>query len=386
MESTTDFAVKTGFKVPVAALSLYAIASAYLMTLIPLLLGEYGIDANNASWLASVFFAGLFVGTSAIKPVVKFIGHRMAFIVCLSLFIATIVVLPLAPVAWVWFIARFVGGIAVAGLFVVVESWLLAGDEASRAKRFGLYMCSITGGVALGQLGIGFVGIQGLIPFVVILSLLSAALVVMMFIPTQPPQSHNSATLSFRQISKLSHAAIIGCTVAGLIQSAIYGLMPLELTHRDVSQTHLSLLMALIIVGGMLVQAVIPLLIRVVGRTPLMGMFCLLGVFAIGLVILNSHHNVLAISLLLIGMASYALYPIAINLGCDKLDKSLIVSASQIMLFCYSLGSVIGPVIAGWFMESTQGLMTYLLAIMMATAIYMFIASIRTNKHAIAGE
>ncbi|NOI67899.1 MFS transporter [Vibrio sp. 99-8-1] len=386
MENPTDFAIKIGFKVPIAALSLYAIASAYLMTLLPLLLIEYGIDTSYASWLASVFFAGLFIGTSAIKPVVTYIGHRLAFIICLSLFITTIVLLPLVPVVWVWFISRFVAGIAVAGLFVVVESWLLAGEEVSRAKRFGAYMCSITGGIALGQLGIAVIGVQGLIPFFIIGSLLSAAIIVMLFIPTRPPQRHHTATLSLKQVSKLNHAAIIGCVVAGLTQSSIYGLMPVELTHRNISQVHLSLLMALIIVGGMLVQAIIPTLIKRAGRTPLMGLFCLLGVFALGLVILNSHPNTLVISLLLIGMACFALYPIAINLGCDKLEKHFIVSASQVMLFCYSLGSVIGPVIAGWFMDSKQGLMTYLLAILMATAIYMFIISIRSNKHAMAGE
>ncbi|MEO1957552.1 MAG: hypothetical protein ABGX03_06495 [Methylophilaceae bacterium] len=37
-------------------------------------------------------------------------------------------------------LARFVAGVAVAGVFVVVESWLLHGNEADRAKRVGLYM------------------------------------------------------------------------------------------------------------------------------------------------------------------------------------------------------------------------------------------------------
>lgn len=170
MENTPDFAVKTGFKVPVIALSLYAVASGYLMSLIPLMLGQYGIDASNASWLASVFYAGLLVGAVVIEPAVKHIGHRIAFIACLALFIATIVALPLMPVAWAWLIARFVAGIAVAGVFVIVESWLLVGDESSRAKRLGLYMGSLYGGSALGQLGIGFIGVQGSLPFVAILS------------------------------------------------------------------------------------------------------------------------------------------------------------------------------------------------------------------------
>ncbi|MPW35954.1 MFS transporter [Vibrio sp. B1Z05] len=383
METTTDLQVKTGFKVPIAALSLYAISSAYLMTLVPLLLSKYGIDDSNASWLASVFYLGLFVGVTSIKSLITYIGYRLAFITCLLLFIATIIVLPLAPIVAIWFVARFVAGVAVAGLFVVVESWLLAGDEANRAKRFALYVCSFTGGVALGQLGIGFVGVQGALPFVVILSLLFISMLVMLLVPTQPPLIQHSVTLSLRKISHLNHSAIIGCTVAGLIQSSIYGLMPIELSNRDISQTDLSLLMALIIVGGMLVQAIIPKLIRVSGRTPLMGMFCILGIFAVGLIILSNRLNVLAISLLLIGMTSFALYPIAINLGCDKLNKNCIVSASQVMLFSYSLGSVVGPLVAGWFMGSTQGLMTYLLAIMMSTAIYMAVASVRTHKHVI---
>ncbi|NOH27319.1 MFS transporter [Vibrio mediterranei] len=386
MENTPDFAVKTGFKVPVIALSLYAVASGYLMSLIPLMLGEYGIDASNASWLASVFYVGLLVGAVVIEPAVKHIGHRIAFIACLALFIATIVALPLMPVAWAWLIARFVAGIAVAGVFVIVESWLLVGDESSRAKRLGLYMGSLYGGSALGQLGIGFIGVQGSLPFVAILSMLSAAILVLMFVPTQQPQSAHSATLSFKQIAKLNHAAIIGCIVSGLTLGSIYGLMPVELTHRDVSQSSLSALMALVILGGMAVQTLVPPLLKIAGRTPLMGMFCLLGVFGVGLVILSDDLSVLAISLFLIGMATFALYPIAINLGCDKLDESFIVSATQVMLFCYSIGSVAGPVLADWFMDGTQGLMAYLLATMMATAIYMFIASIRTKKHLVAGE
>lgn len=386
MENVSVLEVKTGFKVPVIALSLYAVASGYLMSLIPLMLNEYGIGAHNASWLASVFYAGLLVGALIIEPVVKHLGHRVAFIASLLLFILTIITLPLAPVVWVWLAARFIAGIAVAGVFVIVESWLLVGNEVSRAKRLGFYMGSLYGGSALGQLGIGFIGIQGSIPFIVILCMLSAAVLVLMFVPTAQPRSQHSAALSFKQITKLNHAAIIGCVVSGLTLGSIYGLMPVELIHRNVSQTHLSVLMALVILGGMAVQTMVPPLIKLVGRTPLMGLFCLLGVFAIGLVILSDELGVLAISLFLIGMATFALYPIAINLGCDKLEESFIVLATQVMLFCYSIGSVVGPVLADWFMKGTQGLMAYLFATMMTTAIYMIIASIRTNKHLVAGE
>lgn len=386
MKNTNDVAVKAGYRVPVIALSLYAIASGYLMSLIPLMLVEHGIEANNASWLASVFYAGLLVGAIVIEPAVKRIGHRKAFIACLLILIATVVVLPLVPIAWVWLVARFVAGVAIAGVFVVVESWLLVGEESSRAKRLGLYMGSLYGGSALGQIGIGFIGVQGPVPFMVILSMLSTAIVVLMVVPTKEPESSHSTTLSLKQMANLNHAAIIGCVVSGLSLGAIYGLMPVELTNRHVSQANLSVLMALVILGGMAVQTIVPALIKMVGRTPLMGLFCLLGVFAIGLTSLSDDLDVLAISLFLVGMATFALYPIAINLGCNDLEESHIISATQVMLICYSVGSVVGPIVANIFMEDDEGLMSYLLTTMMATTIYMFSASVRSKKHLVAGK
>lgn len=62
MENTVVPAASPRVTVPVVALSLYAVASGYLMSLIPLMLGEYNISADYASWLASVFYGGLLTG------------------------------------------------------------------------------------------------------------------------------------------------------------------------------------------------------------------------------------------------------------------------------------------------------------------------------------
>ncbi|MDW2245146.1 MFS transporter, partial [Vibrio sp. 1287] len=221
--------------VPVVALSLYAVASGYLMSLIPLMLGEYNISADYASWLASVFYGGLLIGAMFIERIVRNVGHRKAFIGCLAAFSLTIVALPAFPNGLVWLVARFIAGVAVAGVFVIVESWLMSGDEASRAKRLSLYMLSLYGGSALGQFGIGVLGVSGGVPFVAITTLILMAMLVLMFIDCEQPNSHESTSLSFKQIAKLNHAAIIGCVVSGLTLGAIYGLMPVELANRKIT-------------------------------------------------------------------------------------------------------------------------------------------------------
>lgn len=385
MENTAIPAASPRVTVPVVALSLYAVASGYLMSLIPLMLGEYNISADYASWLASVFYGGLLFGAMFFERIVRNVGHRKAFVGSLAAFSLTIIVLPIIPNGMVWLVARSIAGIAVAGVFVIVESWLMSGDEASRAKRLSLYMLSLYGGSALGQFGIGILGVSGGVPFIAITTLILMAMLVLLFIDCEQPNSHESTALSFKQISKLSHAAIIGCVVSGLTLGAIYGLMPVELANRKISHQDIGTLMALVILGGMLVQPMVTTLNKYMARTVLMAFFCILGIFSIGLTFVSSSAVVLAAALFLLGMATFALYPIAINLGCEGLDERFIVSATQVMLFSYSVGSVAGPVVADKFMGQMHGLLGYLFAALLATCIYMLIAATKSKHQMAAG-
>ncbi|MEZ8639126.1 MFS transporter [Vibrio splendidus] len=376
----------TRITVPVIALSFYAIASGYLMSSLPLMLSEYGLDSNLSSWLASAFYAGLLAGTLLIERAIARVGHKDAFVIALSVFIATILVLPLAPHQSVWLLARFVAGVSVAGIFVIVESWLMSSEESQRAKRLGVYMCSLYGGSAVGQLGIGYLGITGGVPFIAMFTLLFGAIIVLMYGQATAPQIHDAQSLSLKQISKLSHSALIGCIVSGLTLGSIYGLMPVELAQRNIAHQDIGGLMALVIMGGMAVQPMGTWLSHHIGQVLLMALFCLLGVASIGVLTINHDFYVLGMSLFVLGMATFALYPIAINLGCRNLDPSYLVSVTQVMLLCYSIGSVAGPLVADSFMDSQAGLFTYLFASLLATTIYMLIASLKRSPLQIAGE
>ncbi|EGU61257.1 permease, partial [Vibrio nigripulchritudo ATCC 27043] len=75
---------------PVVTLSLFAVASGYLMSIIPLMLNEYGMSNDIASWMASSFYAGLLIGAVTIEPLVAKAGHKYGFVACLAIFAVTI--------------------------------------------------------------------------------------------------------------------------------------------------------------------------------------------------------------------------------------------------------------------------------------------------------
>ncbi|MCL1067823.1 MFS transporter [Shewanella olleyana] len=371
--------VESNIATPVVGLTFFAVASGFLMSLIPLSLPHFGITQSLTPWLASVFYFGLLLGATCIQGVIKRLGHRRSFIAFLSLVALTVVLMLLAPHGMTWLAARFVAGMAVAGVFVVVESWLLmANCPKQRAKRLGLYMAALYGGSAVGQLAISVFGTDGIQPYLYVLLLLFMATLAPILIRSGQPTSHDQQSISRKEIRHINRPAIIGCMVSGLLLGTIYGLMPSYLTHTSAFSDHTGLLMASIIMGGMLVQPIASAMSTRMSKSLLMAIFCMLGCLAVMGVLESSTLAMMGLSFLILGASTFALYPIAITLACDSLPVEKMVSATEMMLLCYSVGSVLGPLLATTFTEAGNGLIIYLGVCLITTCIYMLMKSAET--------
>ncbi|AQS40297.1 arabinose efflux permease family protein [Shewanella psychrophila] len=368
---------KNSTLVPVLGLSFFAVASGFLMSLIPLSLTSFGLDKTLVPWLASIFYLGLLIGATSVERVISKIGHRAAFVAFLCLLIASIIIMLLLAIESVWLGARFIAGMAVAGVFVVVESWLLMANNAkARAKRLGLYMTSLYGGSALGQLAIGPLGTDGVTPYLYIIGLLMLAVLPPLLIKSGQPEKKAQQKMRINEIKKLSRPAIIGCLISGLLLGPIYGLMPSYITAQDAQVQHTGILMACIVLGGMLVQPLVSYLSTRMSKSLLMAMFSLLGTLAVVGILESQPLLLIGVSYLVLGAASFALYPIAITLACETLPMAKIVSATEIMLLSYSVGSVLGPLFATKLTQSSNGILYYLGGIMLTSCLYMLIKSI----------
>lgn len=239
-------------------------------------------------------------------------------------------------------------------------------------------------GTTLGQLAIGVIGTQGAYPFMVVLGLLLLAVLPPLLFRQGQPACDSHQKLSLKKIARLSKPAMIGCMTSGILMGTIYGLMPLSLKNGPFNTQQVGVLMASIILGGMLIQPVVSKLSIMMSKTLLLAMVSLLGVFAMGIIYISNDYLVMIVALALLGMSSFALYPIAITLACDNLDSSYIVAATQVMLFSYSVGSAVGPLVAGTFLEQHNGLVNFFFIVLTVTTIYMLIASVRRKAGVLA--
>ncbi|WP_028116994.1 MFS transporter [Ferrimonas senticii] len=370
-------AARAGLIVPVAALSIFAVATGFLMSLLPLSLPSLGLSPTLAAAVASAYYGGLLIGAIRIEPVVRMIGHRRAFLLFLAGLIGSVAVMALLPNQWVWLVARFLGGMATAGVFVVVESWLLlADDERARARRLALYMGALYGGNALGQLFIGPVGVEGMWPFGLIIAMLLAAMVPLLLVKQGAPRLQEHHRMGFRSLKYLSRTAIWGCIISGLILGPLYGLLPVFLRNHGLTSAHVGELMALVVLGGLVVQPLVSWMTLRLSRTLCMGLFCLLGLAGALILARTPFLSMAMLALLMLGAAAFALYPIAIAQACQGQENSKIVSITELMLLCYSIGSVTGPFMANWGDVTMAGLPMFFMLIFAASALYMLAKAI----------
>ncbi|GDY25028.1 MFS transporter [Agarivorans sp. Toyoura001] len=367
-----------GIFAPLLGLALFAVASGYFMSLLPLALASLSLPLGLSAWLASAYYTGLLGGALTAQKVISKMGHRRALALCLAVIFSCVLLMWQLPYTISWLALRFIAGAATADVFIIVESWLLlVNDDKQRASRLGIYMATLYAGNAFGQLLIEPFGISGSVPFLTVMVLLSLAILAPLLSRSNAPTQTQHQTLSFKAFSTLSKPAIIGCIVSGLILGPIYGLMPSYLSSLSVWGNNVGKLMACLVLGGMLIQPLSSYLSARFSKTLLQAMMASIGVLAAIAVVLAKSWLGLSVALFILGASTFSLYPIAISQACVNAQSDNIVAITEFMLISYSIGSIVGPLIADFSAVWGRQLPLYLAAILASTSLYMLLVAVK---------
>ena len=367
----------TRFAAPLSGMFIFALASGYLTTLVPLRINA--ADGNDflAGLMGTVYYLGLLAGSFRSESIVVRVGHIRSFACFMALLCATVLSLALSDNTISWLVLRFLNGMAVAGIFVVVESWLLCeSDTSNRGRVLSFYMVSLYGANAIGQLFVGLLDSSSMTPFILIGILLSLSIFppAMTRIPT--PEIEEASTLGFGKLFQLTPSGVLGCFAGGLVLGGLYSMLPIYLADLSGSDDHtVALFLAVTMIGGMALQFPVGYLSDIVDRRKMLILVALAGCAVCFGLIASSHDNWLYYPLLfLFGGATFTLYPLAISHGCDHMHPDDIVAGTQGLLLAYSFGACIGPVIASLFMgHIDEGLMLYFITIMGATGLFFVV-------------
>ncbi len=348
---------------PLLSLFVFMLGSGLFTTLVVLRLHIDNFSSITIGAMTSAYYAGLVIGSFRSERFILRVGHIRAFSFFASLLTVICIAQGIYVEPWFWLLLRVGGGFATAGLFIVIESWLLLiGDIKTRGTILSLYMVTLYAAQGLGQFLINFGNPSQLLLFAVAAMLSSLAIIPLAITKIGQPEINEPVSLSFIELYKLSTSGVIGCLCSGLILGAVYGLLPLFLMQSLPNLKLVSTFMALTIFGGMALQYPIGKLSDMLDRRVVLIIISFL-VAGISIFSIFAFHYtwISAIAIFLLGGLTFTLYPISISYACDNLKPVHMVAATQGLLLTYSLGATIGPFISPIFMNffGKDGLFIY---------------------------
>ncbi|MDN5924076.1 MAG: MFS transporter, partial [Xanthomonadales bacterium] len=216
---------------PIASLlsgtALLLLGVGLLNTMIPLRGDALGYSKTLLGGLTSAYYAGYLLGTFLIPPLVRRIGHIRAFAFCTAAVACVVLIHPLSHSPWLWLTLRFLAGLALVGLYAIIESWLNASAPAAkRGGVFAAYMVGNLGALAVGQQLLRLTDAPFVLFNVVALAVCAATLPVVATRQAQPaPQS--TPRLHLRRLFQLAPSAGAGALLSGLAMGAFWGLLPI---------------------------------------------------------------------------------------------------------------------------------------------------------------
>ena len=313
------------------------------------------------------YFVGYFVGANIIPNLVSKVGHIRVFaafasMASLSILLHAVFVNPI-----IWTIARFLTGISLIGVYIVVESWL--NDRATNRNRgsvLAIYMFITFAGLAIGTLLLNFNKPQEFEPFILISLLFSVALVPILLVKRSAPKFKKISFMKIKQLYKVSPLGTFSMFCTGLIHSAIFGVGAVYATTLNFTIFEISLFLFLITIARALLQFPIGYFsdksdrrIIIIASSALAAIFCILAIWVSGASLGNMYlASAMGIDkymffIFTIFYAGFALPMFTLNLAYvnDFIDKERFVAAGAGLQIIFGIGAMGGPIIASVFMN-----------------------------------
>jgi MFS family permease len=353
------------------------------LAIVPLRSELMGWSTTQVGMLSSLYFIGFVIGCFSVPRIVARIGHIRAFASLTTIMTASILIFPIADFLPAWMLLRMLTGIAIAGLYLVIESWL--NEQVGKEERGGVlaaYTVIVLAGLACGQLLLNLAPVEGDRLF-----MLAAIYIVLAALPvcltgSSHPRAIPQASFSPMLVIKTSRAATTGSVVSGMVSGAIYGLGPVFGLQIGMEVMAISFMMSLAITGGALSQLPLGRMSDKIDRRIIL-LICMLAGAGVSILALIMPVSTVPAIMFLFGAAVLPIYAISLALANDNAGDGQFLEIGTGLLMMNALGSIVGPLLASQLIDrlGPEYFFVYQLVVLILGAL-LVILMIRTKPAA----
>jgi MFS family permease len=315
---------------------------------------DEGFGTATIGLLGSANYAGFFLGAVIGPSLVARVGHIRVYASLASLCASATLVLPTLVTPFVWMPIRFVMGLSMSGIYIVVESWLNSvATNANRGRLLALYLVASNLAFGAGQLLFVLTDPSTMTPFLVASAICSLS-VLPLSLGVTPAPSHEIASrrLPIRQVLRAAPLAPATSFISGIGGGVIVSLGAVYGAVTGMSDHQIGGFVAAGVLGGIVLQWPIGSLSdRLPRRLVILGV----NVFAAAFAVLGANMAEASIGVF-VALAGYCaisfpLYSLAMSHLNDVIEPELRTPAGGVLMLAFGAGSVSGPYLASLLMS-----------------------------------
>lgn len=337
-------------------------------------------EAFGSFWvggLGSGYFLGYALGCVLAPVLVARAGHIRVFAALVGLASGTLLFYPLFLEAWFWVLLRLITGFCLAGLYIIIESWLNERtDNANRGLVLSVYIIINFVTVTFGQLLLIVYPLDSFALFTLASVLVSFAAIPLALSRATQPAPLLAVRLNVRQLYRNSPIGLIGIFVIGIVQSTFWSFGGVFASRSGLDTNQVAIFMSVAVAAGALSQWPLGRLSdKIDRRVVLLGLLLVSTSVAIAIYIsAPSQFQHLLISGFAFGLATLPAYAIAVAHAYDHAEADQHVTMASGLLLTFAAGSIIGPLAASGFINQLGpgGLFLFMGLAQGALAFYVF--------------
>lgn len=344
---------------PIAALlcgiALLLLGTGLLNTLLALRGSGEGFSDQTLGLLGSAYFAGFILGTWLCPRLIRRMGHVRAFAFLAAAEAVSVLIHALLVDPITWLILRVVTGVALVGIYTVIESWLnTQAPPERRGQVFAIYMAVNLGSLAVAQQLLRLDSPMAFSLFALAAILITAALMPVVATRLAQPVIGDTRGLSLRRLWTAAPVACSAALLSGLAMGGFWGLGAVYAGRMGMDTPQIATFVSLVIIAGAASQWPLGMMSDRIDRRLALAIISAIAVGGGLLMALLGHFGQwLLLAAAVFGAGSFAVYPAAVAHLIDHLHHEDILSGNASLLMLHGLGAALGPALAGWLMGMT---------------------------------
>lgn len=302
------------------------------------------------------YFAGFFAGSIYASHVLKSVGHIRVFAALASTASSAV----LLHAVWInpisWGLMRFVFGLCMAGLYVVVESWLneLA-DNTTRGRLLSVYMVVTMAGVSAGQFLLNVADTNGFTLFILSSVLVSLSLVPISLSTTSSPPISTPTPISVKELWEIVPTGLITSFFVGAASGTLLGIGAVYAASVGMPDSRIAIFMTAPMLGALLGQMPIGWISdRVSRRGVIVAVTLTAALAAVTPTMVDSQSDLVIVAMFVLGATLFPAYSLGIAYTNDWLSPDKVLGASGSLVRINGTGAVFGPLVAAGLMSTVD--------------------------------